>query len=451
VLAWERQQGSAILAAYVEPLDPASIPASDELRELVSAELPAFMVPATFTAVDAFPVTPNGKLDRSALPAPDTSHLVEERVEPRTERERTLAAIWQEVLELQEPIGVTEDFFALGGHSLLAVRLLSKVERAFGTKLPLATLFEEGTVEKMAKRVDEHLGEDASIPTLTPLKSTGTRPPLFLFHGHDGELLIYKDLVDAISADQPVYGIQPVGLDGRELPLLSVHDMAAHYVSELRRFAPDGPYLLCGYCFSGVLAYEVAHQLSQHGRPAALLALIDARPLGHRQVPTRVELERAKYRDLREADLRGKARWVARRTKGVGHKIRRKVNFAFYDYISRGGRWVPRSLVDVRWAILRAVQTYRTPSSSAVRVTLLRAADGRVDDQTVRATWATLAEEVVVHEISAPGIQHDNIVRVPYVGLLAAELEAAIEQALAEEAAGRNGRHAEIDHAELAV
>ncbi len=339
----------------------------------------------------------------------------------------------------------------LGGHSLLAVRLLSKVERAFRTKLPLATLFEEGTVERMAQRVEELLGTETRLPTLAPLKSSGTRPPLFLLHGHDGELLIYKDLVNVLSVDQPVYGIQPVGLDGREVPLLSVHDMAAHYVSELRQFAPEGPYLLCGYCFSGVLAYEVAHQLSEQGRAPALLALIDARPLGHRQLPTRIELERAKYRDLREADLRGKARWVARRAKGVGYKIRRKANFAFYDYIGRGGRWVPKSLVDVRWAILRAMQTYRTPSSSAVRVTLLRAADGRVDDKTVRATWATLAEEVVLREISAPGIQHDNIVRPPYVGLLAAELEAAIEQALAEEEAGRNVRPGGIDRGELAV
>ena len=448
VLAWERQQGNAMLVAYVEPLDAGSPPDSHELRELVAAELPAFMVPATFTTVDAFPVTPNGKLDRSALPAPDTSHLVAERIEPRTERERALAAIWQEVLELSEPIGVTEDFFSLGGHSLLAVRLLSKVDRAFGTKLPLTTLFEEGTVERMAQRVEELLGTETRLPTLTPLRSSGTGPPLFLFHGHDGELLIYKALVNALSADQPVYGIQPVGLDGRELPLLSVHDMAAHYVSELRRFAPEGPYLLCGYCFSGVLAYEVAHQLSQHGHTPALLALIDARPLGHRQLPTRLELERAKYRDFREAELRGKLRWIARRAKGVGHKIRRKANFALYDYIGRGGRWVPKSLVDVRWAILRAMQSYRTPTSSDVRVTLLRAADGRVDDSTVRATWATLAQEVVVREISAPGIQHDNMVREPYVGLLAAELEGAIERALADGAARAAGQ-AEVEQVEL--
>jgi thioesterase domain-containing protein/acyl carrier protein len=401
-------------------------------------------VPATFTLVEEFPVTPNGKLDRSALPAPDTAHLVEDRVEPRTEREHALAAIWQDVLELPDQIGVTEDFFALGGHSLLAVRLLSRVERAFGTKLPLAALFEEGTVERMAQRVEELLDEETRFPTLTPLKSSGTRPPVFLLHGHDGELLIYKDLVNAVSADQPVYGIQPVGLDGRELPLLSVQEMAAHYVSELRRFAPDGPYLLCGYCFSGVLAYEVAHQLSQHGHTPELLALIDARPLGHRQLPTRIELERAKYRHFREADPRGKLRWIVRRAKGAGHKLRRRAHFAIYDYMARGGRWVPRSLVDVRWSILRAVQTYRTPSASAVRVTLLRAAEGRVDDNTVRATWATLAKEVVVREIAAPGIQHDNIVREPYVRLLAGELEASIRRALAEDATRPTPRQARV-------
>jgi thioesterase domain-containing protein len=281
----------------------------------------------------------------------------------------------------------------------------------------------------MADRVRELRADDGQLPTLTPLKSTGTKPPLFLLHGRDGELMIYRNLVRSISPDQPVYGIQPVGLDGQRLPFMSLEEMAAHYVAELRSFMPNGPYLLAGYCFAGVLAYELAHQLTEAGHPPELLALIDASPVGHKPKETRAEIERAKLRAFLAADLHGKFRWVVTRARGLTYKLHSRALFALHDYAMRGGRWVPRSLVSVEGAMLSALRTYRTPSSS-LHVTLLRAVPDELD-AAPRSRWTPIADDVEIRQIVAPGIQHDNIVREPYVALLAAELEACIESALA--------------------
>lgn len=429
VVVREDAGGERRLVGYVVP-ETRPGPAAAELRDFVRRYVPEFMVPVAFVELDALPLGATGKIDRRALPAPDSRQGVErELVIPRTETERRLVRIWQDVIGITEPIGIDDDFFGLGGHSLLAVRLVARVERSFGVKVPLATLFEDATVQRMAQHVTELAETGQRLPTLTPLKSSGTKPPLFVLHGHDGQLMIYRELVGSMSADQPVFGIQPVGLDGRQLPFLSLQEMAAHYAAELRRFLPEGPYLLAGYCFSGSLAYEVAHQLAEHGRPPALLALIDASPLGHRRVG-RATLERAKFRDFLSRDLRGKGRWIARRAGGLTYKFRTRLWFALYGFAARGVRWVPRSLLNVEGAIMSARKAYRTPSSS-LRVTLLRAVDGNANVITTRSDWRALAGEVEIRPIVAAGIRHDTIVRHPYVELLAAELEACIDRALA--------------------
>ena len=161
VLSWERRAGDARLVAYVEPIDPANAPAWRDLRELLAAELPAFMVPSALTVVNTFPLTPNGKLDRDALPPPELGEVDHEDGSraPETETEIGVAELWCTLLGL-EAVGAEDNFFALGGHSLLAVRLMGEVERRFGVKLPLTALFEASTVEAMAARVDKDRGVD---------------------------------------------------------------------------------------------------------------------------------------------------------------------------------------------------------------------------------------------------------------------------------------------------
>src|SRR5207253_5146076 len=121
---------------------------------------------------------------------------------------------------LQEEVGIRDDFFDLGGHSMLAVRLMARIERRLTVKLPLATLFEGATIEQLAAAIDAESGN--RWPTLVPLRRGGSRPPVFLLHGHDGELLYYRGLARSFGPEQPVYGVQPVGLDGRERPFLGI-------------------------------------------------------------------------------------------------------------------------------------------------------------------------------------------------------------------------------------
>src|SRR5262245_6940593 len=116
VVAVEDRPGDTWLAAYVEGADTAASPDPAALRAYLMEELPAFMVPSSFTILDALPLSPNGKVDRTALPAAERALVETVTVEPRDDTERKLVEIWKAVLDLDTPIGVTDDFFALGGH-----------------------------------------------------------------------------------------------------------------------------------------------------------------------------------------------------------------------------------------------------------------------------------------------------------------------------------------------
>ncbi|WP_420130680.1 amino acid adenylation domain-containing protein [Longimicrobium sp.] len=147
------EAGDARLVAYTVPRAPDAPPASTELRAFLRERLPDYMVPSAFVALDAFPLTPAGKLDRRALPAPDAREEARVFVPPRTPREEAVAEIWREVLR-RERVGAEDDFFELGGHSLLATQVLSRVRRELGVELPLRAMFEAPTVRALAERLD---------------------------------------------------------------------------------------------------------------------------------------------------------------------------------------------------------------------------------------------------------------------------------------------------------
>ena len=429
VVAREDTSGDRRLVAYIVPSGPAA-PAPTELKTFLRATLPEFMVPSAFVALGALPLGPSGKVDRRALPAPGRSETTDEGlVLPRNEVEAALAGIWQDLLELETDIGVHDDFFELGGHSLLAVRLMALIHEGFGVKLPLTTLFDSATIEALATRVAEARSNDSRWQTLVPLRETGSKPPLFFLHGHDGELLYFRDLVRSLGPDQPAFGVQPAGLDGRAEPFRSVNEMAAHYADEILAFRPQGPHLLVGYCFSGVLAYEVALQLQQRGQPPALVALIDALPRGRR--PSRAKLERRKLNAFLATDARGKLRWITRRSRGLLLKLTKRSRRLLYDLIARSGRRPPGALMNMQDTLMLAISRYVTPSSP-LPVTLFRAAgdDGAGDVRDWYAGWSTIAGNVEMHPIAAEGIRHDNIVRDPYAALLADELARCASKAL---------------------
>jgi len=184
-----------------------------------------------------------------------------------------LTGIWRELLGYGE-IGIRDNFFDLGGSSLTALVLFARIEKKFGKKLPISTLYEAPTIETLAGVLckDDREIEWSSLVAIQP---SGTKPPLFLVHGAGGNILIYRDLARRLGPDQPVYGLQSRGLDGRQGVLESIEEMAAHYLQEILALRKDGPYLLGGYCLGGSIALEMAQQLHRRGRDVAFLAFME--------------------------------------------------------------------------------------------------------------------------------------------------------------------------------
>jgi amino acid adenylation domain-containing protein len=278
----EDSPGDRRLVAYVVAHASAALTAA-ELRRFLRQSLPDYMLPAIFMMVDAVPLTPNGKVDRRALPSPEKSRLEvgNSQVAPRDAIELQLIKIWEEVLRV-EPVGVRDNFFELGGDSLLAVRLFAQIDKPFGRKLPLATLFQAPTIEHLADVLRQ---EECSPPwsALVPIQPRGSKPPFFCVHAHGGEVLIFKDLVKQLGPDQPFYGLQALWLNGEQARPSGVEEMAASYLREIRTLQPKGPYLLGGYCYGGKVAFEMAQQLKAEGQEVALLAMLDAYAPGYPQ------------------------------------------------------------------------------------------------------------------------------------------------------------------------
>jgi amino acid adenylation domain-containing protein len=297
VIARDDIPGDKRLVAYIV-LNQDSALSNSELRHHLLGKLPDYMVPSAFVFLDALPLTPNNKLDRLALRVLDASKQDTQAtfVPPCNDLERSLTQIWEEVLGIQ-PIGVKDNFFDLGGHSLTAISLFAQIENKFAKKLPLATLLQSGTVEALAQTIQalstDNQTTSESVATaqnkstdpwssLVKIQPNGSKPLLFCIHPLGGEILCYRDLTRYLGSEQPVYGLQPQGLNGKP-PLTKVEDMASHYIKEIQTIQPNGPYYLVGYSFGGILVFEMAQQLYRLGEEVGILVMIDTCRPGYRQ------------------------------------------------------------------------------------------------------------------------------------------------------------------------
>ena len=279
----EVTSGDKRLAAYVVPKAEQSRPKPGELRDFLKTQLPDYMVPATLMVLDAFPLTPNRKLDRAALALLGTggSEREEVFVAPRNEWESGLVEIWERLLGTR-PISVTDNYFDLGGHSLMAVRLFSEIKLRFGVTLPLASIFRAPTVEQLAPLLggDQRSAGWSSLTTIQPL---GSKSPLFCVSGADGGVHPFDKLAKLLGLDQPVMVLHPARMDAKERVPLRLADIAAHYLREMREAQPEGPYYLVGYSLGGNVVYEIALQLCAQGQSVAFLALLDAPNMNYRR------------------------------------------------------------------------------------------------------------------------------------------------------------------------
>jgi amino acid adenylation domain-containing protein len=273
LVAREDRLGNRRLVAYIVPPQGAEADVRD-LRELIRRSLPDYMVPAEFVFLKALPLTPSGKINRRGLPAPEPDELAADRyIAPRDTTELRLAEIWASVLD-RHPVGAQDDFFELGGHSLLAVRVLARVEQAFGVHLPLSILFQSATVESLAGHLrDPAMAGQGSC--LVRIQPGGSRPPLFCAPGAGGNVIYLFELARRLGADQPFYGLQALGLSASTHAVNRVEDQAAHYVREIRSVQSAGPYFLAGHSFGGMVAFEMAQQLRRAGQTVGLLVIFD--------------------------------------------------------------------------------------------------------------------------------------------------------------------------------
>jgi thioesterase domain-containing protein len=181
--------------------------------------------------------------------------------------------IWRRTLNVST-LGPDDDFFALGGHSMLAAQLFWHIERELGLAAPLAALHEAPTPRLLSRALTLGNARD-TWRSLAAIKRTGTRTPLFLVHAAEGNVLLYRNLARYLPANQPVYGLQAEGLDGKTTIQAQFELVARRYIQEIQQVQPHGPYLLGGYCLGGTIALEMARQLLDAGESVGLLAMIE--------------------------------------------------------------------------------------------------------------------------------------------------------------------------------
>ena len=422
VIAREDTPGDTRLVAYYTGDGQDAVPRAELFRAQLAVRLPDYMVPAAYVRLESFPLTPNGKLDRKALPAPETaSYAVRSYEAPVGEIETKLVAIWEDVLKVR-PIGVRDNYFDLGGYSLLAVKLFSEIKKAFGLDLPLATLYTAPTVELCANVIAQN-GETALWSSLVPIRREGSKPPFYFVSGVGGGVLVFRDLAVYLGADQPVYALQPKALVENEYHPTTIEEMAAHYVEQIRAAQPEGPYYIGGYSLGGFIAYEMAQQLTDGGHEVAYLALFDANaPLRMVRSKTSLIPERtigSRWERLVEV-LRSKDKLAIVKTRIKNRRtwIKEKLARAL------GSR--PAELVTLEGSQKFAGTNYIGRPYSGV-VTLFRSSERPPDEPwSYQLGWEKLAAGVEVHDV--PG-DHLTMYTGSNIAVLSDKLKATLNQA----------------------
>jgi amino acid adenylation domain-containing protein len=458
---------AAVIAREDTPGDPrlvgyfvfarACAPSSAELRGMLAASLPDYMLPAAFVRLEALPATESGKVNRRALPAParDEMAVSTELVQPRTDIEKWLVATWEQELCVR-PVGIQDHFFEIGGNSLTAARVFTRIEDALGRRLSAATLFQAPTIEALAAILEQ---EDWSPEwkCLVPIRTGGTRPPSFWVHHALGDILFTENLTRHLPQDMPCYGLrdilftenltrhlpqdmpcyglQSLGLDGKTEPLTRIEEMAAYYLREVRAVQPHGPYYLGGYSLGGVIALEMAQQLLAAGEKVGLLVMLDSMcPVSSPHYPKRSRLFERKLIPLM---FDAEHHLVVLRREGSKAYFRHLLLTTMNVVKRRSGmvaaRFRPRKPAGpgarVNLLNRRASRIYR-PRPYPGRITYFYVAEGHYDDSDTRLGWSDFAEEGFELHLT-PGT-HRTGINEPHIQALAAKLTACFQRAWAE-------------------
>ena len=370
--------------------------------------------------------TPNiivtrGELLRKPAHSP-TSSASRTTAKPDGGVESVLAEWWQELLGV-EKVALDDDFFDLGGHSLIAVRLFSKIKKTYRLDLGLSTLFEARTVRKLATVIRRTgtpgVPEDIASTAVVPIRQQGTRPPLFLISGLGGEVIGFDTLARYLGQDQPVYALQPQGLDGRTPYLTRVEDMAAYYLREVRNIQPHGPYCFAGYSFGGYVIYEMAQQLHTVGETVALLGFLDTIEWQYYEGITHPE-------DLRQRWALRLNRLMYRRWDYVRDTAYSAAGKVFYRLFHKLGWSLPQGMSTLEKINLLAMSQYH-PAVYPGRLTIFRSVtrDAALGEDELLGWGGLVSGGIEVLDVTG---RHLEMLVEPNVRVLAEKLRACLNQ-----------------------
>ncbi|MCB0121819.1 MAG: hypothetical protein KDE58_06215, partial [Caldilineaceae bacterium] len=397
------------------------------IRDQLADKLPTHMMPAQIMVLPEIPLTPNGKIDYAALPAPNAAAVDSERHRPpRDAVEQQLAQMWQQLLSV-DPVGLDDNFFRLGGHSILAVQLFSQMRKEFGVDLNIGLLFRYPTLAELAAVIKETPVASAA-PVVNDAENLvciqrghAQQPAFFCVHGAGGHVMFMQEW-KAYFTGWSIWGFESLHVDGYFDAEATVEKIAAAYIQNLRKVQPQGPYFLGGYSGGGVLAYEMAQQLQADGEEIELLVLLDTYHPTIRSIPsdwsTRVK------------------RLVQQPMKTLGRLTGDNVLdplrhwYLLNRYVKRNVR-VP---IEYREPLLAHffVQAKRqyTPKPTKLPVLLVRSQEVAPTYQHAGPLlgWDGVIDELHVAEV--PG-NHFTLVKAPGVQLLAEKLKEAHQQIVA--------------------
>jgi thioesterase domain-containing protein/acyl carrier protein len=353
------------------------------------------------------------------------SHFADEEsyFPPSDGLESQIADIWQRTLNIPQ-ISVRTNFFSLGAGSLAALRLITKMNRVFGMELGLASLISAATVESIAELIRKRLAPNTSS-SLVPLQPRGTNPPLYIVHGVGGNVVNFYGLALRMGAEQPVYGIQSQALVANQPALLHLKDMATHYIEDIRRVQPHGPYKLLGYSFGGTVVLEMAHQLRRMGEEVAMLGMIDSKSKDYEEALSRLTTmqTRINRRVNRFKGNAGRLAWQDR-AKYIWEKITtRAIRFACMAAANLNIRRVPAfmsSAYDINYV---AVLNYRLRSYDG-KLVLFRASEQDAANGPYDLGWGPIFHQgVQIHDLTG---DHERIFLEPNIDRLAERLRESL-------------------------
>jgi thioesterase domain-containing protein/acyl carrier protein len=275
------------------------------------------MIPAAIEIIEAMPLSPNGKIDKSKLNPTLEREGQKAQIAGSQNLAENLCRLWEDILDVPE-IQLDDDFYDLGGHSLLAVEMADRIEHEFNSRIEITDLIGVSTVRQLADLLRKRTAAEAdALSPVAVLKKGGAKPPLFCIPGIGGHLMRHMVLPAYLENDQPLYGIQATGYENDLDRFAQIEAIAFRYLSEIKSIQPEGPYYLVGTCFGGVVAYEMAAQLTRSGDTVALLVLVETRAPDRLIPSSMILLERLErfYGHMRSRFISAEANRPARQRK----------------------------------------------------------------------------------------------------------------------------------------